>query len=42
MLWLLTDRSIGQDKLRTTIAALLPLLWYGPFNLTLAVPGTSP
>ncbi|MBT2416355.1 hypothetical protein J7F01_18615 [Streptomyces sp. ISL-22] len=39
MLWLLADGSDGQDKLRTTVATLLPLLRYGAFNLALAVPG---
>lgn len=42
MLWLLTRRSRSDQRLATTVAALLPLLRYGPFNLTLAVPGTSP
>ncbi|MFI6265375.1 hypothetical protein [Micromonospora sp. NPDC051006] len=42
MLWLLT-RAVRHDRrLATGMAALLPLLRYGAFNLTLAVPGTSP
>ncbi|MGK5740269.1 hypothetical protein [Micromonospora sp. URMC 103] len=42
MLWLLT-RGVREDRrLATWVAATLPLLRYGPFNLTLAVPGTSP
>ncbi|MGS2618996.1 hypothetical protein ACVCAH_31375 [Micromonospora sp. LZ34] len=42
MLWLLTH-GVRQDRqLATMVAALLPLLRYGAFNLTLAVPGTSP
>ena len=42
MLWLLAQRPRGEHRLAITVAALLPLLRYGPFNLTLAVPGTSP
>jgi hypothetical protein len=42
MLWLL-GRGADRDRdLRTGVAAMLPLLRYGAFNLTLAVPGTSP
>lgn len=42
MLWLLTRTSRHEHRLATTVAALLPMLRYGPSNLTLAVPGTSP
>ncbi|HEX5595675.1 MAG TPA: hypothetical protein VFX61_06590 [Micromonosporaceae bacterium] len=42
MLWLLTRGTRRDRRLATTMAALLPLLRYGPFSLTLAVPGTSP
>ncbi|MBM0255643.1 hypothetical protein [Micromonospora sp. 4G55] len=42
MLWLLARRPRPEQRLAITVAALLPLLRYGPFNLTLAVPRTSP
>jgi hypothetical protein len=42
MLWLLTRAPQREHRLATTVAALLPLLRYGPSNLTLALPGTSP
>ncbi|MEU4680355.1 hypothetical protein [Micromonospora sp. NPDC023737] len=42
MLWLLVRGARGDRRLATGVAALLPLLRYGAFNLTLAVPGTSP
>jgi hypothetical protein len=42
MLWLLTRGSRYDRRLATAVAALLPVLRYGPFNLTLAVSGTSP
>jgi hypothetical protein len=41
MLWLLTRGAPRDRALRTAVAALLPVLRYGAFNLTLAVPGTS-
>jgi hypothetical protein len=41
MLWLLADRSERRD-VRVPVATLLPLLRYGAFDITLAVPGTSP
>lgn len=42
MLWLLARTSAHERRVATTTAALMPLLRYGPSNLTLAVPGTSP
>lgn len=42
MLWLLTRTSDHERPLATKVAALVPLFRYGPSNLTLAVPGTSP
>ncbi|WP_091343044.1 hypothetical protein [Micromonospora rhizosphaerae] len=42
MLALLTRTSGAERRLATTVAALVPLLRYGPSNLTLAVAGTSP
>ncbi|RKN22021.1 hypothetical protein D7147_04540 [Micromonospora musae] len=42
MLWLII-RGVRRDRrMATAVAALLPLLRYGPFNPTLAIPGTSP
>jgi hypothetical protein len=42
MLWLLARDGQRERGLATGVAALLPLLRYGAFNVTLAVPGTSP
>ncbi|MEU5565430.1 hypothetical protein [Micromonospora musae] len=42
MLWLII-RGVRRDRrMATAVAALLPLLRYGPFNATLVIPGTSP
>ncbi|SDZ16375.1 hypothetical protein SAMN05444365_106102 [Micromonospora pattaloongensis] len=42
MLWLLTRTGPRERRLATTVAALLPVVRYGPSNVTLAVPGASP